>query len=304
MKARRLITSLLLVLCLMIAFPVPVSANSPEPSPVFFFYLSNLPQGTVYVDMLIPLAESDPMYEDMNRMHIPDGFAENAEILSCCEDGYRSYTFHYRNALSIIRVDRDYGVHFFTDDGFQTVRYDHADAIQELGRIRLAMLDSAGNILKVSPVLRLKAREFLAYMTGSFFYNGMTDEFRVDSATSGFGLFFYQFFVLTGLILTCIIERLVLVPFGLKQRYGKSIVGMNVVSQVLMHLGYQLFYSLIFWKYTYATILLEIAVYLGEYLILCRVMKDVPRRIRFAYTVAANTASFITGLLLFSFILF
>jgi len=294
---KRIIVPVFLILALMVTFfPVPVSANSPAPSPWFCFFLSNLPKGTKYVDLLTLLPTSDPMYTELNAESIPEGFAEDAEIFAFCEDDYRSYTFHYADAVSEITIDSHDAVYFFADKDYIEDRYEHMERVSQSGKIRLAMLDASGNILKVSPVLEVRPRDFMTYPTGYFFYDGTTDGFQIDAAGAGFGRVLYAILCFAGMVLTCFVERLVAIPFKLKKQYGRLILLTNVSSQLLMYAGYALLYSMVFWKYSVATIVLEILIYLGEYLVYRQKMRDVPKLKSFAYAVAANTASLVIGL--------
>lgn len=301
---RRWAPILLMIALMLTVIPLPVSANSPMPMPWYDFVLSNIPEGTVYVDLLIRLPESDPMYTQLNREQLPAGFSEDAQIITFCEEDYRSYTFHYVDALSSIRPDNFSTVHFFTDKEYDLVRYDHTEQIYQTGTVKLAMLDGFGNILKISPELILRPKEFMTYITGTFFYDCKTDDFRVDSAGAGVGRVLFVFICLMGAALTCIVERLVAIPFNLNKQYGRLIVRTNIYSQVLMYAGYALLYGLVFWKYTYATILLEVMVYLGEYLIYRRIMISVPHKTRFIYVISANTASLVLGMLIYRLLIF
>lgn len=297
MKKRSIAVFLMLILVLTI-LPLSVSANSPAPALGFYFYLSDLPAGTEYVDLLILLSESDSKYTKLNTENVPDGFPEGAEIFALCEEGFRSYTFHYADAVSAISVGSRGDVIFFEDRGYEQERYAHKEHVTQTGAVRLAMLDEIGNVLKVSPVLSLKPRDFFGYMTGCFFYNGATDEFRAETAGAGIGKILYGILCFAGMVLTCLIERLVAIPFGLKKQYGRLILVTNIVSQILMYVGYVMLYSVIFWKYSYATIILEILIYVGEYLVYHQKMTDIPKVKRFAYAMAANTASLVIGLTL------
>ena len=306
MKIRKMTRFLLSVLLLLI-LPISVSANGPAPDPWYQFQLSNLPEGTVYVDLLIYLPESDPMYEKLVSANLTEEISEESEIIVYCEGDYRSYTFHYRNALSAIRVDRNSEVYFFTDytAGKQgvTVRYDHADEIFSRGEIRLVMLDAEGNILKISPLLSLEPREFLSYLVGSFIYDAKTDELTVFTGGAGTGWIIYFALCLLGLLLTCVIESLIACTFGLYKQYGNLIKWTNVISQLTMHILYITLYRYVFWKYTYATILLEILVYVGEFLFYRWEMQDISAGKCLTYTAVANTVSLISGLLFFGFFL-
>jgi len=301
---KRCVVCLLTMIVMLMLLPLPVSANSPMPKPWYDFVLSNLPEGTVYVDLLIPLPESDPMYTALNTENIPDGFSKQAQILTYCENDYRSYTFHHAQALSAIRMDSFSAVHFFADQNYDLVRYEHTDQVYQDGTVRLAMLDEAGNILKISPKLTLRPREFMTYVTGTFFYDGKTDDFRADTSGAGLGRVLYAILCLIGVTLTCLAERLVAIAFKLDKTYKRLIIRTNILSQILMYSGYALLYSLIFWKYAYATVVLEILVYLGEYLVYRIAMEEVPQMTRFVYAMASNTASLLLGLLIYRLLIY
>ncbi len=306
-RNKRMSVLLLAVVLLLCILPLPASANSPGACPWYEIELSNLPEGTANVDLLIKLKKTDKKYVDLVEENLPETFDENAQIITYCDGNYRSYTFHYKDALSEIGVGKT-NVKFFAIgarvESNENVRYDHADEIYQRGEIKLAMLDADGNILKVSPPLSLGQETFMFVPTGGFTYDGRTDEFTATGFVSSFGWIMYIALAALSLVLTCWVEKLIASPFGLKERYRKLIGRTNIVSQVLMHLGYVVFYSVIFWKYTYATLFLEICVYAGEFFFYSWRMKDVSRRKCLAYTLTANTASLVLGLLILQDILF
>lgn len=262
----------------------------------------------MYVDLLISLPESDPKYTDLVAENLPEGIRGESEIVAYCEGDFRSYSFHYNDARSVIQLNNNSGALFFTDDANDSedaqTRYDHAEDIYNRSPVRLAMLDENGNILKISGNLWLQPREFMSYSIGYFRYDAETDELEVGSGGSGFGMILYGFISLTGLILTCLIEWIVAKLFKLTQDHGKVILWTNVVSQILMRVSHIGLYSVLFWKYSFAVIFLEIFVYAGEYLFYTWKMEDVSPKKRIAYVLTANTASLILGFYLNRFFLF
>lgn len=306
MKKR--IASFLILVFAFFSLPLHVSANGPVPAPWYSFYLKNLPEGTQYVDLLIYLPETDPMFVSLVPSNVPEGFSENAEIIRYCQDEYRSYTFHYSQALSVISPSSSPAegyskvVSFFTSGetiiNDDTVRFSHAEEIESRGEIKLAMLDAEGNILKVSPPLSLQPKAFLSYSLGCFDYDGQTDHFEVDYAVSGLAHIAYFFVSLLGLIMTCLLEGLVSTCFNLDSQYSKLIRQTNIISQISMRLLFIPLYSLIFWRYSVAVLILEILVYGCEYLVYRKWMTDVSPRKCLLYTVCANTVSLIAGMIL------
>lgn len=303
---KRFVAAAVSFIFILVLLPVTVSANSPPPSFWYSVQLENLPEGTVYVDMLIPLETSDPFYSELEENNLPAAFSKSAEIAVYCEDGFRSYTLHYVGARSVMRVSKDNRVFFFTDglNELGSVGYDHMQEIQDRGQMRLAMLDESGNILQVSSVLVLKSRNALASLSGVFAYDALTDEFEIGHDNHPLNGVFYFILAFSGLVLTCIVEYLVAIPFDLWKYYGRTIVLVNVASQIFMHLLFILLYGVLFWRYSFAVLALEILVYAGEFLYYRRKMFDVPLGKCIGFTVTANTASLICGVLCFAVLLF
>lgn len=294
-KINRFFAFFLAVLMLFSVIPAKASANGPAPSPWYNIELTNLPKGTVYVDMLIYLPEDDPMYTEPEAGKLPEGFSQKAEIITYGEEDYRSYTFHYRDALSVIDPDKYSTVLFFTDDNYDTVRYDHADDIAQRGNIRLAMLDKAGNIIKVSPILSLDTREFLADTLGGYHYDAATDEWEVETYVSGITMILYMFISIVGVVLTCILETIVAGIFRLGKQYSTLVTVTNLISQILMRIAFIVLYDFIFWKYSYAVFVLELCVYAGEYLVYSLTMRDISWKRRLPFVICANTISLVLG---------
>ena len=181
MKHRRLF-ALLVLLCMILCLPLPVSANSPPPKDWFEVQFSNLPQGTVYLDLLVYLPESDPYYTPLEEANLPEGISPDAQIVTYCQEDFRSYTFHYRDAKSAISVKGTNTITYFFDniifnntiDG-DSIRYKHLNDVLEKGEIRLAMLDAEGSILHISPVFRLETRKFMGILTRDLVYDAAND---------------------------------------------------------------------------------------------------------------------------------
>lgn len=296
---QRFLRAALILICIILLLPVQVFANSPPPRRYYELQFRDLPEGTAYLDLLVYLPESDPFYTELEERNLPEGFSANAEIVTYCVDDFRSYTFHYQDAKSAIGVEGTASVLFFTDGSglWENIRYDHMDDVEEKEEIRLAMLDEAGNILQVSQIFLLRPRMFLGSLEGEFVYNAAADTLEILEIFSGVGLLVYGFLAIVGLLLTCWVEWIVASAMGLWNK--EYVLRVNVISQILMHTFYIAFYSLIFWRYTVALILLEVLVYAGEFV--CYrywLMRDLPVKKCLLFTVIANTASLVLGMLL------
>lgn len=308
-RSRRILSLLLTAMVLLCIAPLKVSANSPEPAPFYTFYLSNLPEGAAYVDLLIYLPRTDEMYTDLITSNIPDSFSPDAQILTYCENDFRSYTFYYRDALSMLKLGREDEVLFFADDTSNWneahIRFDHAADIDLRGHVKLAMLDEQGNILMITAPLDLTNVSKFSYRLGDFYFDCATGELIIEHIENNkldppghyiiSGVF--------GILLTCVVEWLTGLLFELKG-YGLLIAGTNVVSQILMRLAYAAFYLYSSWGYFAITLLLEGCVYLGEFLWYSRRIQSVSGKTALLYTVLANSLSWCAGHMVNLFVFF
>lgn len=294
---KRLAVLCLAMILLAAALPLEASANGPVPARWYEIQLSCLPEGTVYVDLLLPLAENDPMYTELVAGNLPEGFTAQSEIVTYCADGFRSYTFHYRDALSSIEVEQylpvSFGAEYDPNMGAGDIRYGHFEDIEQRGVIRLAMLDGAGNILQVSDDLKVLPRGPFSYLYGSCYYIASSGKWIMNTTVSAWAVAAYLFLSVIGILATCLIERLMAWPFGLGRQYGTMIRRTNLVSQIAMRILYLLLYSLVFRTHGSLMIGLEILVYGGEYLFYHFHMKNVSWQRKLLYTAAANTASLV-----------
>lgn len=315
MYAKRIsVIFLIAALLLTAVLPLRASANSPASAPWYTFELRNAPEGTVYMDLLIDLEETDAHYSQLAEENVPKDFTENAEIITYCEDGFRSYTFHYRGARSKIRLDYNNEVTFFIDS---TNVYDeeaytnaerHQEDIESRGKIRLAMLDAQGNILHVSGTLSIIPSGLFSYSLGYFSYDASADTLDIDSESNLMSVLIFLIIGIGGMVTTCVTEWLVALAFAGIKEYSRQIVITNIVSQLIMRIGQMLLLKLMFvfeiiLVYLGMVLILEILVYLGEFLLYRRLIKGVSWKRCLAYTVCANTASLLAGfLLLFIFV--
>ena len=162
------------------------------------------------------------------------------------------------------------------------------------------MLDEAGNIVQISKTLSLNANSLFEYTLGEFHYNAKEDTLDVKSGgASVIGFLLYVPLSILGVIITCVLERLMAWPFGLGKHYGGMIWRTNMVSQILMRIAYVPLYAVVFRQYWNAVIFLEILIYAGEFLFYCRRMDGVSRIRILLYTVAANSLSLLISLVFY-----
>lgn len=290
-KNSRLLLCLLCAVMILAWVPIDASANSREPAPFYTFYLTNLPEGTKYVDLLIWLPESDELYSPLNTQNVPESFSEDAEILTYCQDDYCSYTFHFEDARSMILPGDDNEVHFFADSHYNSI-YWHGEEISTRGAIRLAMLDAQGNILKVSPLLDLNNLEKFSYRLNDFYYDAGTDELEIDAIYDNMldPPDWYIKTRLIGTLVSAVTEWAVSFFFVVKGRRG-MILCTNLVSQILMHGAVALFYLYTSWSYIFVMVVLEILIYLGEPLFYWWRAREISGKQWLHFSVVSNTIS-------------
>ena len=103
-KYKKLFLTLVFLLATAFSLPVSVSANAPMPADHLTAILSNLPDDAVYADLLIKIDENDPKYVEFQPnagVYIASGASE---LVAYSKDGFRSFTFHYKDANSNIRI--------------------------------------------------------------------------------------------------------------------------------------------------------------------------------------------------------
>ena len=101
-----------------------------------------------------------------------------------------------------------------------------------------------------------------------------------------------------GILLTYFCELLVSFGFWLDRRNDRLVLWTNLVSQILMWLAYILLCGLFRLEHIWVVVILEVLVYAGEFLVYWRKMHEVSWIKCLLYTVVANTASLLFGLLI------
>ena len=124
MRKRLLCGALLLMLAC--ALYIPAAANAPAPPDFLHVDIRNVPDNAVYADLLIKIAEEDKNYTPINDTNAAEyAFAADAPIVAYAEEGFRSFTFHYRGARSNIWINKwqSYGfVDFCTSADMEVFR--------------------------------------------------------------------------------------------------------------------------------------------------------------------------------------
>ena len=112
------------------------------------------------------------------------------------------------------------------------------------------------------------------------------------------GILMVAFLIFCGMAITCFCEWLVSLAFRFDHRNDRLILWTNVVSQLLMWLVYILLYNFLKLDRIWIIIILEVLVYAGEFLFYWKKMHEASWLKCLIYTITANTASLVLGLLI------
>lgn len=86
---------------LIFLFTISASAWMPEKSFYCNIESENIPDGTAYIDLLLPIKEKDECYVEYNAKNGEKfNISKDSEIVKYNQDGYKSYTFHVLDADS------------------------------------------------------------------------------------------------------------------------------------------------------------------------------------------------------------
>lgn len=195
----------LLVVCILFIGLLSTVAFATKDVVAYYLTCTGLPEGTAYVDLLIKLPTTDPCYTPLVIENLPDSFSEDAQIITYCIDNYRSYTFHYKEALSQIAVDSPEGIHFFANSRSYVP---HLDDIKDRGDIHLAMLDGNGNILKVSGPQSLKPKGVFVRITPDLHYDARLDTLDVGKESYFSHVLIIFIIILVIMLVHCVVKWL------------------------------------------------------------------------------------------------
>ena len=143
----------------------------------------------------------------------------------------------------------------------------------------------------------------LPLITLTVFANSPPSNTVEPGQITGMGLVLYLVLALGGLILTVIVESL---ATGMLRAYGDFtglVIKTNILSQVVMHGMNMLLNPILDEQTLLLLIVLELLVYLMEFLIYKRKMRTVPVKMILIYTCVANTLSLLAGVVGYYFVL-
>lgn len=294
----------LLIFTLAVSLPLPVLANSPIPAEYLTVLFSNLPQEAVYADLLIKMDKTDPNYVDFQSNAYADDAQDVEELVNYSKGNYRSFTFHYKNAKSNMQLKQDIYddyryVKFCDDSEYMAYLTQYEDLRSHYNDIKLAVLDKDFHILFVTEATQLPKENNLVVFGGIMYYDAANNSFEFDTWINIYFFVFGGFFSIFILFLSIGIEVVVSLFFDFKGKQIGWIAIINACTQIVM----RLLYLVLPFTYLIETIMLEVLVYGGEFLIYRKCIKDATTTKIALYTVVANTVSLLIGIFLDCYIL-
>ena len=217
-----------------------------------------------------------------NLNYLPEPCWESSPIYTYNKDGYVSYSFHYRYASRLTP----------TTEGIKSFPF----YIHAWTSIKIVVLDQNGNILKETEAFDPDPPLFLAVSQGYVEYDYLKNDVKVQSEINEVEVRFYLVLSMIGVLATVALEWLFAFCFRTILLYTKCVFVTNLITQMSMRILFVLLYSLVWPSYIFWTILLEILVYVSEYLIYRKFMFVVERKTILIFTIAANTITLFIGL--------
>lgn len=292
---KRTVTILLTLLLLATLLVLPVSANGPAPYPTFTVEMENYPPEACYIDLLIELSPEDADYAD-NRENFPDDSWGGSQIFSYEENGYMSYTFHYRGADSNIKINNG-RVKFFERS---------EENLKRFQSVSIAVLDDQGYVLQVSEPFDPDPSALMAMNLGYAYYDYEADTVEVPNHSnvelSLMVLGIYILLAILGVAVTVFVEWLIAHCFTPLLLYLKVVLLTNLVTQLTMRVLFVLLYSFLWQNYWFWTLLLEVAVYTAEYFTYRKYILTAPKKTILTYVIVANTVTLLLGIAVNNFL--
>lgn len=299
-NAKKTIISLVCIVIFSCLFSISAFANSPKPAPYLNVTISNAPENAVYADLLIKIDETDPHYIDFQVSGDYGSDKEKiSEILNYSEEGFRSFTLHYRDAKSNIEIDKEDDSYWNVDfcdtyDFFEDFTTQFEDLLENYNTIKIALLDENYKIIAVSEQAKMPKDSSVKIFLNSVVYDVSENTLEMESHISSVAILLVGLFSVFIMIASVITEFLAALFFKFKGKHFRIIAITNICSQIIM----RMFYFLLPLPYIIETIILEILVYSAEFLVYKKTLKDISIKKILTYTVIANTLSLIIGVFL------
>ncbi len=302
-KSKRLFSAVVLLLILAFSLPMSVSANSPMPANHLTVVFSDVPKDVVYVDLLIQISEDDANYVDFQPNSFAEEFFMVKDIAGYSTDGYRSFTFHYKNAKSDIKIKPYYSGYYSVDfckgPEYREYLTQYEDLRNNYRDIKIALLDRYFNIILVSKEMQLPKVSNAINFDGRVDYDIPTNSLSLDTRVNPYFVLFGGFFSILIMLLSIGTEVVVSLLFKFRGKQVSTVLVVNICSQIIM----RVLYLLLPFAYLIETIILEVLVYGAEFWIYRKKFNEVGTAKIICYTVVANTLSLLLGIFLDCYLL-
>ena len=301
-KFKKSFSVIILLLIFAFSLPTAVFANAPAPADHLTVTLANIPDNAVYADLLIKISQDDSNFIDFQSNDYAELISESSEIVTYSQDGYYSFTFHYKNSKSNIKIEEYYNdldcVKFCMDLEYNEYLTQYESLLNNYNDVKIALLDKDFNIITVSNAAKLPKENVMYNFYDKINYDFTDNKIDFYISKSYFFLVFGGIFLIGIMLMSIGTEVLVSLLFGFRGKRLLIILITNTCTQIIM----RLLYLVLPFTYLIETIILEIMVYVTEFLIYKKCFKQEGVAKIVCYTVIANTLSLLLGILLNSYI--
>lgn len=150
---KRVASIFIYIVIIITLLPCHVAAWVPSTS--FFCQVDTdaVPDGAVYIDLLMPIPSDNEAYTEINQPNADTyGFSNDSEIVKYNQDGFVSYTFHIIDASSDLTISDSIDYNSSID---RISKYDFEYCQKNFKKIKFAYLDKDGNIISVSNSVKI-----------------------------------------------------------------------------------------------------------------------------------------------------
>ena len=291
--------------------PISALANGPVAAPWLSFELLDLPKDVAYVDILIKISPNESKFTSINMQNLEElGFMPESDIVLYDVDGFRSFTFHYKDAVSSIDVYKDRSrsrphngigyIEFCNGTEYREFYTQYEDLLTNFRTMKLAFLDDGGAVISVSEEFDLPKMSSLFVFLNYATYDYRTGSIDMDMYTNPWFMVANIFVSLSFVVHSIGIEIVTALCFGFNGWRKIALIAIvNAISQTFMRIAYLILPL----PHLPTIILLETLIYSSEFLVY-RKSKAMAfdRTIKILiYTIVANTLSFLVVALMNGF---
>lgn len=308
-RMKKFLYSFICILLLSLALAPAVPANSAPTPDYLHISLSNVTEDVVFADILIQMSADDENYVSLNESNVElYKLPIHAEILDYAQDGFCSFTFHYKNSLSSIRLHEGTGLRYdYVDFCTASQDWDYSgeqydDLLNNYKEIKIALLDVNGSILSVSDAFSINENSsFFRSFSGNLKYDTQAKQIERQYTTNSVSIFLAGIGLLLVLIFMFFSVGLEVLTALLFRFKGKQLL-VIFITNLITQIGMRTLHLFIPLPYLANILLLEALVYTTEFFVYKKFFKDVKTSKILLYTVTANTVSLVLGFGLYIFL--